>query len=431
MIGITDYRFDFVREPLKIAFSFKGGSFTEKWIVITSLKDRTGHWETGIGGLAVLWSDSTVAGEHSEAGGNILMAAVAERGAKLAVGREFDHPEEVTLGIADELKGYASAISGIPEIRDTFIFNSLVSLDCSLWKHYARYRRTCDARKLLSSLYGDFFTVKHNRIARVPTITYHMGLSDIEELAEMGHFLFKIKIGHSGSQEEMLKHDRRRLLEVHEVLKDYRTPNTEKGVILYYLDANGRYSTIDAFLKLVDFLDRSGIKDRVVIIEEPFPEECDYDVSGIPIRIAADESIQSVKDVAKRAKLGYNTIALKPAGKTPSLTARIAIAAIDLGATCFVADSACIPVLLEWNKLFAACLPSLPELSTGFLESNGPEHYLRWDELLREHPCTSASWIIPKHGMFELDEKFFTVSGGILKKYPRYEEILKDSFNKN
>jgi hypothetical protein len=60
MLEIKSYRFNFEREPLVKPFTFKGGFFTEKWVLVTSLTSRSGMQATGLGGLAVLWSDPDV-----------------------------------------------------------------------------------------------------------------------------------------------------------------------------------------------------------------------------------------------------------------------------------------------------------------------------------------------------------------------------------
>ena len=60
MLEIESYRFNLEREPLAKPFHFKGGFFTEKWVLVTSITSRGGIQATGLGGLAVLWSDPEV-----------------------------------------------------------------------------------------------------------------------------------------------------------------------------------------------------------------------------------------------------------------------------------------------------------------------------------------------------------------------------------
>ena len=79
MIRFQRYDFSLKREPFLRPFHFKGGSFNEKWINITTL-DSGGTRYTGIGGNAVLWSDPAVFAAHSETGGNLVMSLVAAIG---------------------------------------------------------------------------------------------------------------------------------------------------------------------------------------------------------------------------------------------------------------------------------------------------------------------------------------------------------------
>ena len=88
----------------------------------------------------------------------------------------------------------------------------------------------------------------------------------------------------------MLEWDKRRLTEIHTLLKDRRIPWTDNGRIPYYLDANGRYDSKDRLLRLLDHAEKIGALERILLFEEPFPEEYEVDVSDIPVRLAADES---------------------------------------------------------------------------------------------------------------------------------------------
>ena len=76
-ITISKYTLDIEREPLFRPFHFKGGFFTEKWLIITQFETITGIKAIGVGGMAILWSDPDVFSSHSETGGNIVMATLA------------------------------------------------------------------------------------------------------------------------------------------------------------------------------------------------------------------------------------------------------------------------------------------------------------------------------------------------------------------
>jgi len=154
--------------------------------------------------------------------------------------------------------------------------------------------------------------------------------------------------------------------------------------------------------------------EQIIIVEEPFPEHLHVSVDGIGVTVAADEGLHDPADVALRAELGYRCLALKPQGKTLSVAIRMASEAQRLGLACFVADSACVPALLDWNKAFAARLADFPGVGCGLIESNGQQNFQRWGELMAAHPCTGAPWLTVNQGAFELNEDFYSRNGGLI-----------------
>jgi hypothetical protein len=123
---------------------------------------------------------------------------------------------------------------------------------------------------------------------------------------------------------------------------------------------------------------------------------------------------------------GYQAIAIKPAGKTLSLSLQMIETAAEAGAISFVADNACVPVLVEWNKNIAARLPVFPGIKGGILESNGPENYgTAWKRMLAEYPNPNASWLTPDRGTFILDEGYYQESGGIFHTPTAYSDLFK------
>ena len=93
------------------------------------------------------------------------------------------------------------------------------------------------------------------------------------------------------------------------------------------------------------------------------------------------------------------------------MTLRLAREAERVGAACFVADSACTPILLDWNKNVAARLPALEGIKCGLLEVNGPQQYGHWDSLLAAHPEAKQPWIRPVDGAFHFDAAFYEGGG--------------------
>ena len=68
---------------------------------------------------------------------------------------------------------------------------------------------------------------------------------------------------------------------------------------------------VDLLDSILDHAERIGAFDQIAIIEEPFPEEQEIDISDIPIRIAADESAHTDANALKRIEMGYKAIAFK------------------------------------------------------------------------------------------------------------------------
>jgi L-alanine-DL-glutamate epimerase-like enolase superfamily enzyme len=426
MLRFRHYEFDILREPFLRPFHFKGGSFNEKWINLTTLypgaddAGRPSEGFSGIGGNAVLWSDAEVFSSHSETGGNLLMSLVAERAVQLLIdrlqrGEEFADPICAIQAILPELRSFACTVSGRVELRPTFTLNAAVSLDLALWKLQAAVQGSDTFAQLIPEPCRRAFPCRNESVARVPLVTYNLPEEELLQLVDEGHFLLKIKIGQAGEQAEMLRRDIARLEWIHGLLRDRRTDRTANGRLAYYLDANGRYPEKNAVRALVEGLEKMGALDQVILLEEPFPDDTQYPVHDLPLRIAADESLHSVEDVQRRIELGYGAFALKPAGKTLSISLLMAAEAVAQGIPCFVADSACVPLLLDWNRNVAAHLSAFPGLSCSFLESNGAQNYRNWQALMSAHPCAGAQWLEPRGGMYHLDEDFYRSAGGVFQ----------------
>jgi len=409
-------------------FSFKGASFTEKWITVTSLTGENGVRATGIGGLAVLWSDSRVFAEHSEVGGNLLMSAIAEYGVRrvqqsgvqLGASTPIDVQEAILPAVAE----YARRITDRRDVRKTLILNSLVSLDIALWKLYAAAHEITGFDRMIPAAFAGVLPERHHVLAHVPLVTYGMETSDVADMARRGTRVFKIKLGQPGSQSEMLEKDKQRLAEIHSALA--AEIGGSAATPLYYLDANGRYECAEDLIRLLDHLDRLGALEQVLLLEEPLSPGSEVDVSRLPVTVAADESVEGPEDVERLADLGYGAFAIKPAGKTLSASLRAARVANERGLPCFVADSACVPLLVEWNKNVAARLSALPGLDIGLLESNGADHYRNWRAMLDAHPCSGARWIEPTNGLYALDRDFYDRSACALDGCGRYEALLPE-----
>jgi len=412
-IGISEVSLDVKREPLARPFGFKGGQFTEKWLATVRLRSFNGHEASGVGGFAILWSDPVVFHRHTEVGGNLIMAAMLEKALTLARGRQFETPLDLLDGIVEPVHEYGRAISGNPDLRRTFTLNSLVALDNAAWLLCARERGIASLDGLIPAEFRSALSYRNRLVAVTPAVTYGTPLEEVLALARSGCFVFKIKLGAPGSPEEMLASDAARIAALHRALEGFSTPHTVDGRLRYYLDANGRYPHPDLVRRLVEHARSIGMLEQILVLEEPFDEGLEFSVGDLGVRVAADESLHSHEDIERKVRLGYGALALKPAGKTLSVTLRMAREALRLGVPCLVADSGCPPVLVDWNRNVAARLAPFPGLKTGLLESNGPQHYARWQQLIREHPCYGKRWLESVNGLFELDDDYFRSGGGI------------------
>jgi len=412
-IAIESVGLDVARHPFG-PFGFKGHYFHEKWVATASLTDHLGRQARSIGGFAVLWSDAEVFTRHTEVGGNLLMAATLEHALQQARGSSFQTPPQLLDRLLDPVHDYARTVTGCPSLRRTFTLNSLVALDNAAWVLYAHAHGLSRFEQLLPPDAAAVLRHRHDAVAVAPAITYGMDTGRIAAMARDGVGILKIKIGSPGDVDAMLEADVRRMREIHAAVREIPVDCVPDRRVKYYLDVNGRYpsrAVLAAFLERVKPL---GAFEHILLIEEPFAEASTDRVDGLGVHVAADESLHDPRDVAQRAALGYTSIALKPAGKTLSMTLRMAVEAHRHGLHCFVADNGCVPLLVDWNKNVAAMLPPWPTLGINLLESNGPDHYPDWAAMLASHPMPDGTWLRPTNGKFVLDETFHARAGGIL-----------------
>ena len=422
-IALTDSNFE--REPLLQPFGFKGGYLSELWQTVSYLKAESGHHAIGLGTQSVLWSDASVFSSRSESGGNALMYALTEQALLLLKNVTFQSPIDLIDRLYADIYAYGKAVTCNPDLRKTFALNALVSVDNALWLLYARENNIRNFDELIPQAFHATFSEKHEKLAAIPLIAYNVSPAEIKREVDSGYFFMKIKIGQTGTQAEMLEKDKQRLHEIHTVLKDIRTPYTRNGKLPYYFDANGRYESKDTFNRFLDYARKIEAFDQIVLIEEPFPEEKEMDVSDIPVRLASDESAHTDKDTIERIQMGYRAVALKPIAKTLSMTMKIAKAATDRYVPCFCADLTVNPVLVEWNKNIAARLKSFPGLEhLGLVESNGHQNYVNWDVMGKYFPRHNASWVKVNNGFYNAGKDWYEQGGGIFDPIPHYEKMF-------
>jgi L-alanine-DL-glutamate epimerase-like enolase superfamily enzyme len=430
-IKIESVDSNFEREALIRPFGFKGGFVTELWQAASLLQSASGIKKVGLSTQSILWSDAVVYASHSESGGNALMYAVTEYALQLVKGQTYHDPIELQNQIFGEVYQYGIKITGNPDLRKTFILNALVSLDNAAWMLYAAENGMTTFDEIIPENYRSALSYHQNKIASIPLISYNNSVKEIVEMADAGYFFLKIKLGQPGTQAEMLSKDMERISTIHKAIGNYSTPDTATGKLFYYFDANGRYEKKDTLLQLINHTRKIGALDQIVIIEEPFPEDAEIDVSDIPLRIAADESAHTDKDVLTRIQMGYKAIALKAIAKTLSMTMGMAKAAKEHHIPCFCADLTVNPILVDWNKNIAARLDPFPGLTSGLLESNGSQNYKNWSTMESYHPYPDAGWSKAENGIFNLHKEFYDKSSGVLADSKHYMELFsKHSSNK-
>jgi len=426
MTRITKTGCNFEREQLISPFGFKGGYLSELWQSVASMQSDTGCRKIGLGTQSVLWSDAKVFTGNSESAGNALMYLLTAHALNIAQGMNFNSPIELLDELLPMTYDYGKRITGLADLRLTFALNALVAVDNAAWLLHCADNGIDRFDEMIPEQVRPALSHHHSELACIPLMSYGVPVEDIAKAVDDGYFLLKIKIGSDpdkdGDPEKMLEWDKARLSEIHVAVKDRETPYTSSGRIPYYLDANGRYDTGDRLMRLLDHAEKIGALERIILLEEPFPEDMEIDVSGFPVRLAADESAHSDKDALARIEMGYGAIALKPIAKTMSMSLKIARIAHERGVPCFCADLTVNPILVDWNKNVAARLAPLPGVNVGVLETNGHQNYRNWEAMKSYHPCSGALWT-GGEGLFRLGADFYDCSGGIFLPSDHYMEL--------
>ena len=422
---IRSTKVNYIPEKLKAPFGFKGGYLSELWQVVCRIETENA-FGIGVGVQSVLWSDAAVFTANSETQGNEYMYKVTKYALQLLVGKEGKTPMELLDGIYEPTLAFAKTLTNVKEnLRETFVKNALVAIDNALWQAYAREHKAKDIMALLPKEYKVPLSEKHEKLCNIPLVSYGVKEEGIKSLLDNGTVLMKIKIGFDDngnmSKEEMLAWDKNRIQQIHDIAQGYQTEYTASGKILYYLDANGKYDSIERLQGLLSYMQEIGALEQTVLLEEPFDEENKVFVGDLPVRIAADESVHSVKDVEERITLGYKAITLKPIAKTLSETLKILKKSYEKGVVCFCADLTVNPLLVEWNKNIAARIKTLPEMKIGILESNGEQNYVNWERMQKESPLGKKGAC--QNGIYQLTEEFFEKSGEIFEETEYYASL--------
>lgn len=419
---------NFEREPLIAPFGFKGGYLSELWQSVVLLEDDNGNQGIGLGVQSTLWSDPAIFTGYSESAGNSIMFLMTAFAVEQTKHITWQTPLDLLGQLLPLTYDYGKQITNNPHLRLTFALNALVPVDNAAWLVYCRSKGISNFDELIPTNLRSALSCHHDKLGAIPLLSYGVPADTIKQMLDEGYFFLKIKIGSDpnkdGDLDKMLEWDTNRLKEIHNLAQKYSTAYTNNGKLAYYLDANGRYDK-EHLLQFLDYSQKIGALEQIILFEEPFAEECLMDVSDMPVCIAADESAHSIKESQERMDLGYKAIALKPIAKTMSMSLQIAKAAYDRNVACFCADLTVNPIMVDWNKNVAARLLPLPGMKIGVLESNGHQNYKNWQQMMAHHPCADSAWINIKNGLFELDKDFYHLSGGIFEFGNKYWDMVR------
>ena len=423
----TDLRY--TDEPLVQPFGFKGAYFNSLWQSIVRL-DTSDSIGLGLAIQSVLWSDENIFAQYGFEKGNELMLKGTKSAIKYLKNTEFSNPSEAINSIFPYVFNDLKEVTNRPTLRETFALNSLVAVDSALWQLYGKEQGTENILDLVDSETKNNLSGKTDKIFSIPLLSYATDLAEIKRLLEDGYFFFKIKIGadpdKDGNLDKMLDWDKKRLEEIHKLACQYKTPFTDSGNVLYYLDANGRYDSKERLNAFLEFADSIGALERISLLEEPFPEDLKLDVSDIPVRIAADESAHSNKSAIERMDMGYTALALKPIAKTISKSIEVINEAAKRNIPCFCADLTVVPYMVEINKNIAARMNRFPDVKIAIFESNGPQNYPDWPQKQSYHPMfDTCNFMKMERGIYSLDDEFYNTSGGMFRTPEHYLKNFK------
>lgn len=415
---------DFEREKLVRPFGFKGGYLTELWQVAAKLTASSGVSKTGLATQSVLYGDADLFARHTETGGNALMFLVANKALELMKQVPFTSPVMLLDTIFPELVAEAKRLTGSTDLNINFVYNALISADNAAWLLYAAEHGYKTFDEMIPEPYKKGLSFHNNKVAVMYQVPYGMPVQDLKDAAAAGYFVFKIKTGHPGSQSEMLQKDMEKLSQVHGVLKDLRTSQTANGKLIYTMDANARYERKELLMRYLDHAKKIGAFDQILFYEEPLVEQNEENVSDLGVRIGADESVHDEAAAIRRIEQGYQAMVLKGIAKTLSMSVKIARLAAEKQIPCLCADLTVNPVLIDWNKNLAARVLPFPGIEMGLMETNGDMNYRNWKNMLNYHPSADASWVQARNGIFELNDDYYTQSGGIFEPSAHYEGLF-------
>lgn len=413
---IRNSSLQYTAEPIH-PLGFKGGTLTQLWQVAAEIEADSGICAMGEGVQSPLWSDSSVFSRVGPLRSNEMMYQITAFALKQLEGAALCRPDILIKELLPEVMDYAKQVTGADALRTTYVLNALTPVDWALWRLYRENIGECDFAQLVEPVCGRL-SDRQTILGNIPLLSYQTPEREIRTLAEEGRSLFKIKIGSNpdgkNDPEQMLQWDIARFKQIHAILSGYNTQDTCCGHPAYYLDANGRYDSVDRMLRFLDAADQVGALNRILLLEEPFTETNLQRAYRIPVPVAGDESAHSAEDaIMLIEEYGYCAIALKPIAKTLSVSLEILKEAQKRNVMCFCADLTVNPRMLEMNKLVAAHLKPISGMNIGVLESNGSQNYLNWNAMTASAGLAGETFAQMKNGKFILDEDYYSRQGRV------------------
>ena len=184
-IRIKNVDSNFEREPL-FPYHFKGSVITEGWQVAARLEAESGIHKIGLGGQGILWSDSKVFAAHSTNGGNALMFAMSERALQIMKGNSFTNPLELLDDLLPEVFEYGKKITDNPDLRKTFVLNSLVCVDNAAWLLYAAENKINKFDDMIPDAYKPGLSYRHSKVASIPAFSVGTKVEILKAAADQG-----------------------------------------------------------------------------------------------------------------------------------------------------------------------------------------------------------------------------------------------------
>jgi hypothetical protein len=424
-IHINHTETSFEREELIRPFGFKGGYLTELWQVAAKFTSASGLSQTGLATQSVLYGDADLFERHTEANGNSLVFQILNKAADLIKQTPFTTPVALMDSILPELIVQSRQLTGKTDLNINLIYNALVSADNAAWLLYAAENGYKTFDDMIPAEYKPALSFHNKKVAIMFQVPYGMPMQELTAAAAEGYFVFKIKTGQTGSQQEMLQKDMERLSQVHAILQHLGTDQTQNGKLIYTMDANARYESKELLSRYLDHARKIGAFEHIQLYEEPFVAHNEENVSDLGVRIGADESVHDGESAMNRIEQGYQAMVLKGIAKTLSVSLKIAKLATEKQIPCLCADLTVNPILVDWNKNIAARLAPFPDIGMGLMETNGDMNYKHWDAMLGHHPHAGASWTKARQGVFELNDHYYTHSGGIFEASAHYENLFR------